>query len=102
MVKIDDNSTANLDVLAKQHYTALTNKKRINGEYKKTESLIGRIQNQLAKDILFPDRVRFWGYFLENHFRNLERIIISRPDELQTIISEIDLKFGINFLSIAS
>ena len=99
MVKIDDNSTANLDVLAKQHYTALTNKKRINGEYKKTESLIGRIQNQLAKDILFPDRVRFWGYFLENHFRNLERIIISRPDELQTIISEIDLKFGINFLS---
>lgn len=99
MVKIDDNTTTDLDELALEHYTNLTNKKKKDGVYKKTESLIGRIENQLILDIPFPYRVRFWSYFLKNHFRNLERIITSRPDELQTIISEIDSEFGINFLS---
>lgn len=101
MVKIDDNTEENLDALANQHYTYLTNKKKNDGSYKKKESLIGRILNQRSLDNLIPDpeRVRFWNYFLDNDFINLKRIIISRPEELQTIISEIDSEFGINFLS---
>jgi hypothetical protein len=99
MIKIDDNTTVDLDELALEHYTFLTFKKNANRLYKKRESLIGRIQSQLILDILFPQRVRFWRYLLDNDFENLKRIIISRPDELQNIISDIDSEFGINFLS---
>ncbi|NDP21842.1 MAG: hypothetical protein GZ091_12295 [Paludibacter sp.] len=99
MVKIDDNTATDLDKLALEHYDNLTTKRKADGTYKKKESLIGRIQNQLIIDILFPERVKFWNYFLANNFSNLKRIITSRPDELQVIIAEIENLFVANFLS---
>lgn len=101
MVKIDNNTTLDLNELANDHYKFLVDNKKQDGSYKKKSSLIGRIQYQRYLDNLIPDpeRLRFWDYFLDNDFINLKRIIVSRPDELQTIISEIDSEFGINFLS---
>lgn len=102
MVKIDNNTDIDLDQIALEHYNELTLPINNNGNYHASQSLIGRIQHQKESDRLKPDlvRVSFWDYFLDNSFANLKRVITSRPEELQNIINEIDIRFGLTYLSL--
>jgi len=102
MVRIDDNTGEDLDALAQGHYDALIDPINADGSYHSTQSLIGRIQAQRELDNQIPDpsRVQFWDYFLDNNFANLRSVVISRPSGLQNLINEIDLQFGVAFLSI--
>lgn len=99
MILIDDNSRVNLDQLAKEYFYSLKSPQNINGNYHQTQSLIGRIENQLRDDIYVLYRVKFWSFFLENHYRNLERVITGRPKELASVILEIENLIGHDLLS---
>ncbi|WAC02262.1 hypothetical protein N7U66_00300 [Lacinutrix neustonica] len=99
MILIDENSTIDLDQLAKQHFETLILPQNKKGSYHATQSLIGRTKKQLDKDVLFPNRVKFWNYFLQNHYVNLERTICSRPKVLSDIIIEIENLVGHNILT---
>lgn len=99
MILIDKSTEVDLDGLAKEHYYNLSQPQNLDGSYHASQSLIGRIQTQLLKDITFPKKVLFWEYFLENHYSNLERVIIGRPDELNKVINEIEELVGDSLLS---
>ena len=102
MIKIDDNTSVDLDVLAESHYDNLIGSLLAGGEnYHSRSSLIQRIKNRRKIDAAIPNqqRVDFWDYLLLNKFINLKRIIISRPDILKNIISEIELICGVGFFS---
>ncbi|WP_370391075.1 hypothetical protein [uncultured Winogradskyella sp.] len=99
MILIDSHCNINLDNLAKSHFQELKNPQNNDGSYHATQSLIGRITQQLQKDLLIPSRVKFWDFFLKNHYHNLERVITGRPDELSLVISEIEVLIGHNLLS---
>jgi hypothetical protein len=102
MIKIDDHTTINLDVIAINHYGSLIAPLLINGiDYHSTQSLIGRIVRQRQIDAVIPDHIRlsFWDYLLNNNYENLRRLIVSRPDVLKTIIAEIEVICGVGFFS---
>jgi hypothetical protein len=102
MIKIDDHSNVNLDLLAAQHYQNLIDVPLVDGiNYHATHSLIGRIRVQRDLDLAIADlnRVAFWDYLLNNNFANLNRIIVSRPNVLKLIITEIDNLCGVGFFS---
>ena len=99
MILIDSHSQTDLDNLAKTHFQELKSPQNLSGAYHATQSLIGRIDSQLKADILIPERNKFLNYFLNNHYRNLERIISGRPDVLSTVIVEIENLVGHNIMS---
>lgn len=103
MVKIDDNTNVDLDQLAIVEYNELILPINQDGRYHASQSLIGRIERQKELDRLIPDPIRliFWDYFLNNNYANLRRVIVSRPDELQIIVDEVNLQFGAVFLSLS-
>lgn len=100
MIKIEDHTVADLDVLALKHYNALILVPLVGGiNYHKVNSLIGRIRNQKRIDAADPIRTAFWDYLLNNAFTNLKRIITGRPVELSLIINEIEAICGNGFFS---
>lgn len=102
MIKIDDHTNVDLDLLAIQHYENLVGVPLVDGvNYHATASLIGRIRRQKLIDSAIPNqtRVDFWDYLLKNNFENLKRVIISRPYELKVIIGEIQSICGAGFFS---
>ncbi len=99
MVLIEDNCSEDLDKLAMGHFQALIYPRNQDGKFHKTQSLIGRIEQQLLLDILIIERVAFWKFLLGNHYNNLERLITGRPDEIERIITEIEVNFGLNLFS---
>lgn len=99
MIKIDSHSSVDLDQLALVHYGAIISPQNLDGTYHRSQSLIGRIKKRLKEDILMPQRVRFWEYLLFNHFRNLERILSGRPNELAKVIVEIESLVGHSIMS---
>lgn len=102
MIKIDDHTAVDLDALAENHYNNLISPLLVNGvDYHATSSLIGRIRVQREIDFAIPNqqRVDFWDYLLDNTFINLKRVITSRPDDLKTIITEIENICGVGFFS---
>ncbi|MFX1703946.1 hypothetical protein PV783_08320 [Chitinophaga sp. CC14] len=102
MIKIDDHTDVDLDVLAQQHYTNLIGLPLADGiNYHATQSLVGRIRKQRTIDAALPDLIRtdFWDYLLANNFANLIRLITSRPAILKDIINEVDNMCGAGFFS---
>ncbi|AZJ33800.1 hypothetical protein SAMN05444344_0373 [Tenacibaculum mesophilum] len=99
MIKIDNGTGVDLDDLAQDHFNNLSQARKKDGSYHASQSLIGRIQKQFLKDIVYPKRVLFWEYFLKNDYFNLHRVITGRPDELHEIINEIEKLIGNNLLS---
>jgi len=103
MIKIDDHINVNLDNLAEQHYINRIGVPNADGiNYHSTASLIGRIRTQRAADLATPDptRVSFWDFLLDNNFANLKRIVVSRPNVLKTMITEIEQICGLAFFSV--
>nr|WP_288934776.1 hypothetical protein [uncultured Allomuricauda sp.] len=95
MIRIEDNCPEDLDQLALDHYLELIQPQNADGSYHRTQSLIGRISDQLSKTQIPNKGERdFWEYLLANHHHKLERIIRGRPPELQEIINEIDHLYG--------
>ncbi|GAA0721449.1 hypothetical protein GCM10009430_22730 [Aquimarina litoralis] len=99
MILIDSHCNIDLDALAKTHFQELINPQNQDGSYHATQSLIGRISSQMKVDILVPVRIKFWNYFLINHYRNLDRITSGRPEILAEVIIEIENLVGHNILS---
>lgn len=102
MIRIDDHTNINLDTLAEQHYNNRIGNVLVDGvNYHATQSLIGRIRVQRAQDAVIPNQTRldFWDYLLNDDFRNLKRVITSRPDTLKVIIGEIEDICGAGFFS---
>jgi hypothetical protein len=100
MILIDSHCHIDLDDLAKTHFKELKSPQNQDGSYHATQSLLGRINSQMKADILILNRVKFWEYFLNNHYSNLERVITGRPEELSHVISEIEVLIGHNTLSV--
>jgi hypothetical protein len=98
MILIEDHTNEDLDALAKEHYTFLNPTKK-NGDFT-SASLIGKIRSAMADDAGDATKTLFWKYLTDNDFRNLQRIIIGRPNELEIVIGEINTIIGANFISI--
>lgn len=103
MILIKDNTTADLKLLADNHYTKLTSARNNDDtDFHPTQSLIGRIKAQKIIDstALLTDRVLFWDYLLDNNEEKLNQIITSEPNNLATLITEINDLVPANFFSI--
>lgn len=94
MILIEDNCKENLDLIAQEHFQNLISPINQDGTFHITQSLIGRIQEQLKNDLYLKDRVNFWNYLLRNNYENLQKIITAKPDILATIIDDIGIQFG--------
>ncbi len=93
MVLIDDNCTENLDQLAQEHFRKLIEPRNLDKSFHKTQSLIGRILEQLENDKFLLNRKLFWKYLLCNNYENLEKIITARPNALADMINDIGCNF---------
>jgi len=93
MIKVSDHTDEDLTALAKSHYDSLVLSPLIGDptKYHPLNSLIGRIAARKDLDVALGNNqlVEFWDYLLDNGCLNLKRVIISEPDELEKIISEI-------------
>lgn len=103
MIRIDDHTNINLDTLAEEHYDNRIKPLNADGiNYHSAASLIGRIKAQRAADAAIPNqtRVDFWNFLLDNNCTKLKKIIISRPNVLKVIISEIEGVCGVDYFSV--
>lgn len=99
MIKIDSHTDIDLDQLALSHFLNLIQPQNIDGTFHATQSLVGRIRKQRRKDMCFPRRVRFWNYFLDNMWENLQKSIVGRPNIIAQIIEDIEGLIGHDLLS---
>lgn len=97
MIKLDENNIDNLNELLVNHWDYL-NPKDVNNDLtqnslvKKIESALNDLNNQ-------PNNTTFLDYLLDHDYRNLKGIILSKPDELQNYIDEINWEFGAGMFS---
>lgn len=103
MILIEDNTNADLNLLAENHYTTLiSSRTKDDSDFHPTKSLIGRIKAQYNIDLAdsLTDRLLFWDYLLDSNEEKLKLIIKSRPNDLKTLITEITTLVPANFFSI--
>lgn len=93
MIKIDVLYN-DLDNLALSYFEFL-NPKNKDGEYS-AYSLIKRLEKekQSAIDSGSKQLEEFWDYFLTSNYANLKRVIYGRPPLLESVINEINIRFG--------
>jgi hypothetical protein len=106
MILIDDHTAVDLDQLAANHYTFLTQRNiarrgQALGEFK-AKSLVGRIKAQRAISVVANQQrqIDFWDYLLNNDEAVLRELIVSRPQRLKELISDITAEFTNGLFSI--